>query len=84
MAEKGPPAPTPKCQVKQILPVQTKAKATTKTKVVSGFGDQQEGHIALYPPDQLAHLPDNPAAPQDNPQMPPLNPPNQPNLPNPA
>ena len=35
-------------------------------RVVPGPEDQQKVQNALYPPNQLAHLPDNPAAPQDN------------------
>ena len=70
MAEKGPPAPTPK-PVRAKLPAQTKAKAmpkptTSKTnillepKVVIRPVDHQEGQNTLYPPNQLAHLPDIP------------------------
>ena len=81
MAEKGLPAHTPK-QGRPKLLVQTEAKATPKPKVVPGPEDQQEGQNALYPPNQLAYLPDNPAAPHDNPPNPP-NPPNHPNPPNP-
>ena len=69
MAEKGLPAPTPKLGRPKLL-VQTKAKATLKPrktniplepKVILGPVDQQEGQNALYPPNQLAHLPDIPA-----------------------
>ena len=62
MAEKGPPSPTPKQGTPKLL-VQTKAKAPPKPKVVPGPEDQQEGQNSLYPPNQPAHLPDNPAAP---------------------
>ena len=56
-------------------------------KVVLGPVDQQEGQNALYPPNQLAHLPDIPTAQHNIPPNPPPNPPpnlsNPPNPPNP-
>ena len=87
MAEKGPPAPTPKRGRPKLL-VQTKAKATPKTKVVPGPEDQQEGQNTLHPPKQAGQLPDIPAPQLNNPRNPPnpsnpLNPPNPPNPSNP-
>ena len=93
MAEKGLPAPTPK-QGRPKLLVQTKAKATPKSKVVPGPEDQQEGQNALYPSNQPAQLPDIPAPQHNNPPNPPnpanpppnpspIPPPNPPNPPNP-
>ena len=82
MAEKGPPAPTPK-QGRPKLLVQTKAKATPKAKAVPGPEDQQEGQNALYPPNPAPNPP-NPANPPPNLQPnPPPNPPNPPNPPTP-
>ena len=88
MAEKGPPAPTPKRGRPKLL-VQTKAKAAPKPKVVPGPEDQQEGQNILYPPNQLAQLPDQPPNLPNPPNLPPLppiqahlqNPPNSPNQP---
>ena len=92
MAEKRPPAPTPK-PVRANIPAQTKAKVTPKSttsktniplesKVVIRPVDHQEGQNALYPPNQTAHLPYIPTAPHKHPQNPP-NPPNPPNPHNP-
>ena len=75
MAEKGPPAPTPK-PVRAKNLAQTKAKAlpkpsTSKTniplqpKVVIQPIDQQEDQDALCPPNQPNQLPDIPAAQQE-------------------
>ena len=72
MAEKGPPAPTPKL-VKAKTPAQAKAKAlpkpsTSKTsislepRVVMQPIDQQEDQNTLYPPAQLNQLPNIPPA----------------------
>ena len=94
MAEKGPPAPSLKLGRPKLL-VETKAKATPKpstskanipleSRVILGPEDQQEGQNTLYPPNQLAHLPDNPPNPPNPPNLPNLtNPPNQANPPNP-
>ena len=60
MAEKGPPAPTPK-PVRAKIPAQTKARATPKPttaksniplepKVVIQPVDHQEDQDTLYPP----------------------------------
>ena len=84
MAEKGPPAPTPKPgKMKIPVPKQitTKTNILLEPRIIRPI-DQQEGQNALYPPNQPAHLPDIPAAQHNNSPNPP-NPPNLPNPPNP-
>ena len=88
MAEKGLPAPTPK-PVKTKIPVakQTASKPNIplETKIIIRPIDFQEGQNVLYPPNQLAHLPDIPETHHNIPPNPPnlLNPPNPQNPPNP-
>ena len=92
MAEKGPPAPTPK-PVRAKTSAQRKARAlpkpsTSKTsiplepRVVIQPIDQWEDQDTLYPPNQPNQLPDIPPAQLEHILNPP-NPPNPPNLPNP-
>ena len=80
MAEKGPPAPTPKpVKTKIPVPKQTTSKTNIplEPKIIIRPIDYQEGQNALYLPNQPAHLPGIPAAPQNQPPNPP-NPPNPP------
>ena len=90
MAEKGPPAPTPK-PVRMKIPVPklttSKTNIPLDPKIIIRPIDYPEGQNTLYPPNQLAHLPDIHTAPHKIPPSPPnppnpLNPPNPPN-PNP-
>ena len=64
-------------------PTTSKANVPLEPRVVPSTEDQQAGQNALYPPNQPAHLPDNPTAPHNNPPNPPNPPPNPPNPPNP-
>ena len=64
------PAPTPKWGRPKLL-IQTKAKATPKPKVVPGPEDKQEDQNILYPPNQLAQLPDQPSNLPNPPNLPP-------------
>ena len=95
MAEKRPPSPTLK-PVKTKIPVPKQLTSKTniplESKIIIRPINYQEGQNALYPPNQLTHLPDIPAAPHNNPpNLPnppnplpnPLNAPNPPNPPNP-
>ena len=70
MAEKGPPAPTPKLG-KTKIPVAKHTTAKTdiplKPRVIIRPIDYQQGQNALYPPNQPDHLPEQ-----------------QPNIPNPS
>ena len=87
MAEKGPPAPTPK-PGKTKIPVtnQTtkKANVSLEPKVIIKPIDYNQGQNALNPPNQPLHLPEQLP---DIPNLPPPPPipeylPNQQNLPN--
>ena len=74
MAEKGLPAPTPKpVKTKFPVPKQTTSKTNIppEPKIIIRPIDYQEGQNALYPPNQLTHLPDIPAALHNNPPNPP-------------
>ena len=82
MAEKGPPAPTPKpgkTKIPVAKEITTKTHIPLEPRIIIRPIDQQEGQNALYPPNQPAYLPDIPAAQHNNPP----NPPNLPNPPNP-
>ena len=85
MAEKGPPAPPPK-PGKTKIPVakQTNAKNNIplEPKVIIRPIDYQQGQNALYPPNQLAQLPEQPSNLPNPPHPPPI-PPHLQNLPNP-
>ena len=90
MAEKGPPAPTPK-PGKTKIPVanQTtkKANISLESKVIIRPIDYNQGQNALYPPNQPVHLPEqlpnipDPPPPPPVPGYMPQNLPNQQNQP---
>ena len=92
MAEKGPPAPTPKPgKTKITVAEHTTAKTDIplELRVIIRCIDNQQGQNALYPPNQPAHLPEqqpnipNPLPPPPIPahlQIPP-NPPLPPHIP---
>ena len=88
MAEKGPPAPTPK-PGKTKIPVakQTNAKTNIplEPKIILRPIDYQQGQNALYPPNQPAQLPEQPPNLPNppNPPSPPPIPPHLQNHPNP-
>ena len=83
MAEKGPPASTPKpgkTKISVAKQTTTKTNIPLEPRIIIRPIDQQEGQTTLYPPNQPAYWADIPAAPYNNPPNPP---PNFPNLPNP-
>ena len=93
MAEKGPPAPTPKpgkTKIPVVSQTTKKANINLDPRVVITPTDYKQGQNALNPPNQPVHLPEQ-LPNQPNQLLPPLipanfpnqqNQPNQQNLPN--
>ena len=74
IAEKGPPAPTPKpgkTKIPVAKQITTKTNIPLEPRIIIRPIDQQEGQNVLYPPNQPAHLPHIPAAQHNNPPNPP-------------
>ena len=75
MAEKGPPAPTPKPgKTKITVAKQTDAKTNIplEPKILIRPIDYQQDQNALYPSNQLAQLPEQPPILPNPPNPPPL------------
>ena len=74
MAEKGPPAPTPKSKKKIPVTGQTKKKGniSLNPRVVLTPTDHNQGQNALNPPNQTVHLPDQPPNIPNPPPPPPI------------
>ena len=75
MAEKGPPAPMPKTGKTKIpIAKQTNAKTNIPLapKIILRPIDYQQGQKTLYPPNQMAQLPEQPPNLPNPPPPPPI------------